>query len=408
MTYMIDKFLQYIKIDTTSDENSSSCPSTAIQWDLAHLLVEDLRALGLEDITLDDNGYIMATLPANTNKPIPTIGFIAHMDTAPSFNGTNVNPRIIYDYDGQDICLNTQLDLHMTLKDFPELAHYQGQDLIVTDGTTLLGADDKAGIVEILDAVKYLIEHPEIPHGKIRLGFTPDEEIGRGANLFDVEKFGADFAYTMDGGTIGELEYENFNASSAKIRIQGRNIHPGTAKNKMINALLLAMELNGMLPVGERPELTAEYEGFFLLTAMSGDVENAQMHYIIRDHHMARFQRKKALLADICQFMQQKYPDAKIECTITDSYFNMREKIEPVYHIIELAKKSMEDLGIKPIIQPIRGGTDGARLSFMGLPCPNIFTGGHNFHGKFEYIPIQSMQKASALIVKIVENLAKK
>lgn len=407
MNYLLDKFLQYIKIDTTSDETSETCPSTKIQLNLAKIILEDMQALGLEDISLDENGYIMGTLPSNCDKSIPTVGFIAHMDTAPSFNGTNVNPQIIKNYNGEDITLNKEKNIHMTIKDFPELKNYAGQDLIVTDGTTLLGADDKAGIVEILTAIKYLKEHPEIKHGEIRIGFTPDEEIGRGANLFDVKKFNAQFAYTVDGGAIGELEYENFNAASGKIKIQGRNIHPGSAKNKMINSLLLGMELNSMLPVDQRPEYTEGYEGFFLLCDMHGDVENTQMDYIIRDHSMEKFNQKKELLIKTVEYLQEKYKDATIELEIKDSYFNMREKIEPVYHIIELAKKSMEEVGITPNIKPIRGGTDGARLSFEGLPCPNLFTGGHNFHGKFEYIPIQSMEKSVELIVKIVENLTK-
>lgn len=407
MSFLIEKFLEYVKVDTTSNANSASCPSTEIQFDLANIIVKDLELLGLKDISLDENGYIMATLPSNCNENIPTIGFIAHIDTAPSFNGTSVNPRIIENYSGEDIVLNSKDNIIMSLKDFPELSSYAGQNLIVTDGTTLLGADDKAGIVEILTAIKYLNEHPEIKHGTIKIGFTPDEEIGRGANHFDVEKFCAEFAYTVDGGELGELEYENFNAASVKVKITGRNIHPGSSKNKMINSILIGMELNSLLPVDQRPEYTEHYEGFFLLTDIKGDVEHTEMEYIIRDHSMEKFNTKKNLMTSSIEFLENKYPDARIKIEIKDSYYNMKEKIEPVYHIIELAKKSMEDVGVVPKIKPIRGGTDGARLSFKGLPCPNIFTGGHNFHGKFEYISVQSMEKAVQVIVKIIQNLSK-
>lgn len=402
MSYLLEKFLNYVKIETTSDENSETCPSSKIQLNLAKILVEDLKAIGLEEVELDSNGYIMATLPANTDKKVPTIGFIAHMDTAPSFNGANVNPRIIENYNGEDITLNEKLDIKMTTKDFPELLNYKGKDLIVTDGTSLLGADDKAGIVEIMTALKYLKEHPEIKHGKIRVGITPDEEIGRGANLFDVKKFGAEFAYTVDGGELGELEYENFNAASAKITITGRDIHPGNAKNKMINAMLLAMELNSLLPVNERPEYTDGYEGFFLLTDLQGSIEKTDVSYIIRDHSKEKFLEKKELMKKAVEYLQAKYKDAKIELELKDSYYNMREKIEPVYHIVDLAKDAMKACDVVPNIKPIRGGTDGARLSFEGLPCPNIFTGGHNFHGKYEFIPIQSMEKTVEVILKII------
>lgn len=408
MSYLLEKFLNYVKIETTSDETSETCPSSKVQLNLAKILVEDLKAIGLEEVDLDSNGYIMATLPANTDKKVPTIGFIAHMDTAPSFNGANVNPRIIENYNGEDITLNEKLDIKMTTKDFPELLNYKGKDLIVTDGTSLLGADDKAGIVEIMTALKYLKEHPEIKHGKIRVGITPDEEIGRGANLFDVKKFGAEFAYTVDGGELGELEYENFNAASAKIVITGRDIHPGAAKNKMINAMLLAMELNSLLPVNERPEYTEGYEGFFLLTDLQGSIEKTEVTYIIRDHSKEKFLEKKELMKKAVEFLQAKYKEAKIELELKDSYYNMREKIEPVYHIVELAKDAMKACDVVPNIKPIRGGTDGARLSFEGLPCPNIFTGGHNFHGKYEFIPIQSMEKTVEVILKIVEMLEEK
>ncbi len=403
---MIDRFFKYVKIDTKSDPDSETCPSTKIQFNLANLIVEDMKKIGLEDVEMDKNGYIMATLPANVDG-VPTIGFIAHMDTAPNFSGTNVNPRIIENYDGQDIVLNEKENIVSCVKNFPDLKNYKGKDLIVTDGTTLLGADDKAGIVEILEAMEFLKNHQEIKHGKIRVAFTPDEEIGRGADLFDVKKFGAEFAYTMDGGKIGELEFENFNAAGAKIEITGRDIHPGEAKDKMINSILLGMEFNSMLPIEQRPEYTSGYEGFFMVDTFAGTVEKTVMEYIIRDHSFEKFEEKKNIFSEAAKFIQKKYKEAIIKIDVEDSYYNMREKIEPVYHIIDLAKKSMEEIGITPIIKPIRGGTDGSRLSYMGLPCPNIFTGGHNFHGKHEYICIQSMEKARDLIVKIIENLAK-
>lgn len=404
---MITRFLKYVKTATDSNPESEQCPSSEIQWDLAKIIVEDLKELGLEEISLDDNCYIMAKLPANCDDKIPTIGFIAHMDTAPSYNGKGVNPRIVEGYNGGDIVLNEAENIVLSPKDFQHLNDYIGQDLIVTDGKSLLGADDKAGIVEIIEAIKYLKAHPEIKHGDIKIGFTPDEEIGRGADLFDVKKFGCEFAYTVDGGEIGELEYENFNAASAVIKIKGRDIHPGSAKNSMINSIIIAMELNSMLPSDQRPEHTENYEGFFLLDEFTGTVEDTTMTYIIRDHSMAKFNEKKELIKNAVAYLQAKYKDAIIEIEVKDSYYNMREKIEPMMHIIELAKKSMEELEIAPKIRPIRGGTDGARLSFEGLPCPNLFTGGHNFHGKFEYIPIQSMEKARDLIVKIIENTAK-
>ncbi|MGL5279849.1 MAG: peptidase T [Cetobacterium sp.] len=407
MSFLVEKFLQYVQIDTTADAKSQSCPSSEIQWNLAKIIVKDLEEIGLVDISLDENGYIMGTLPSNTQKSIPTIGFIAHMDTAPSFNGKDVKPRVIENYDGNDIILNSDLNISMTVKDFPELKKYVNQRLIVTDGTTLLGADDKAGIVEIMTALKYLKENPTIEHGEIKIGITPDEEIGRGANLFDVEKFGAKFAYTIDGGEIGELEFENFNAASANIVIKGRDIHPGASKNKMINAMLLAMELNAMLPANERPEYTEGYEGFFLLTNFKGTIETTEIDYIIRDHSKEKFLEKKELIENAVKYLQGKHKDAEIILTLKDSYYNMREMIEPVYHIVDLAKNAMLEVGVKPIIKPIRGGTDGARLSFKGLPCPNIFTGGHNFHGKFEFIPIESMEQSVKVILKIVEILSR-
>lgn len=402
---MINRFLKYVKIATDSNPENLQCPSSDIQWDLGKVIVEDLKELGLEDISLDENCYIMATLPANCTEKIPSIGFIAHMDTAPTYNGIGVNPRIVK-YEGGDIVLNKELNIILSPKDFSHMNNYIGQDLIVTDGKTLLGADDKAGIVEIIEAIKYLKEHPEIKHGEIKIGFTPDEEIGRGANFFDVEKFNCKFAYTVDGGELGELEYENFNAASAVIKIKGRDIHPGTAKNSMINSIMIAMELNSMLPPEQRPEHTENYEGFFLLNDMKGTVEDTTMNYIIRDHSMKKFNEKKNLIKAAVMYLQLKYKDACIEIEVKDSYYNMREKIEPVMYVIDLAKKSMEELGIEPHIRPIRGGTDGARLSYKGLPCPNLFTGGHNFHGKFEYISVQSMEKARDLIVKIIENTA--
>lgn len=408
MNSLVERFLKYVQIDTDSNPESNACPSSEIQWDLAKVIVEDLKALGMEDITLDENCYIMATLPANCDEDIPAIGFIAHMDTAPSYNGRGVKPRIVENYNGEDIVLNADENVVLSPKDFAHMKNYIGQDLIVTDGSSLLGADDKAGIVEIIEAIKYLKEHPEIKHGVIKVGFTPDEEIGRGADLFDVQKFDCKFAYTVDGGELGELEYENFNAASATVKIQGRDIHPGSAKNSMINSIMIAMELNAMLPCDQRPEHTENYEGFFLLDELTGTVENTKMEYIIRDHSMRKFNEKKIIIKDAVQYLAKKYKDAKIEIEVKDSYYNMREKIEPVMYIIDLAKKSMEELEIAPNIRPIRGGTDGARLSYRGLPCPNLFTGGHNFHGRFEYICIQSMKKARDLIVKIAENVGKK
>lgn len=408
MKDLTKRFLKYISISTESNENCETCPSSESQWDLAKVIVEDLKELGLKDISLDENCYIMATLPANTdNENVPAIGFISHMDTAPSYNGVGIKPRIVENYNGEDIVLNKEDNVILSPKDFHHLTNYIGQDLIVTDGTTLLGADDKAGITEIIEAIKYLKEHPEIKHGEIKIGFTPDEEIGRGADYFDIQKFNCKFAYTVDGGEIGELEYENFNAASAVIKIQGRDIHPGSAKNSMINSLIIAMELNGMLPADQRPEHTENYEGFFLLDELNGNVENTTMTYIIRDHSMKKFNEKKNLMKSVVEFLKVKYKDAQIHLELKDSYYNMREKIEPCIEIVEIAKKSMEELGITPNIRPIRGGTDGARLSYKGLPCPNIFTGGHNFHGKFEYIPIQSMEKARDLIIRICENVEK-
>lgn len=403
---LIDRFISYVKIDTQSDENSDQTPSTAKQFNLAKELERELNDMGLSEISLDNNCYLMATLPANTHKKVPTIGFIAHLDTSPDMSGQNVKPRIVKNYNGRDIILNEVSNIVLSPNDFPELLNHTGEDLIVTDGNTLLGADDKAGIAEIITAVEYLLAHPEIKHGKIRVGFTPDEEIGRGPDKFDVEKFGAAWAYTMDGGEIGELEYENFNAASAKITIQGRNVHPGYAKNKMINALHVANELVSMLPANERPEYTEGYEGFFHLTSIQGTVDEATVSYIIRDHDRTKFENRKKQMANAVNFLNTIY-DHRIKLELKDQYYNMREKIEPVPHVIDYAFRAMQEVGVTPIVRPIRGGTDGARLSFMGLPCPNIFAGGLNFHGRYEFIPIPSMYKAVEVIVKIAELVEK-
>jgi len=403
MSNVVERFIKYAKIDTKSDENSPTCPSTDKQFNLANELVKELKEIGLSDVSIDENGYVMATLPSNTDKDIPTIGFISHMDTAPDMSGENVNPQFVENYDGNDIILNKEKNIILSPKHFPELKYYIGKTLITTDGTTLLGADDKAGISEIITAMEYLLSNPEIKHGTIRVGFTPDEEIGRGADKFDVAKFNADFAYTVDGGKIGELEYENFNAAGVKIHIHGRNVHPGSAKNKMINSSLIAMELNSLLPVSQRPEYTEHYEGFYHLIHIEGTVEESSLQYIIRDHDMAKFEQKKDLLKKIVQLLNDKYGENTVELEMKDQYYNMKEKIEPVMHVIEIAKKAMEEVDVTPIINPIRGGTDGARLSYMGLPCPNIFTGGHNFHGKYEYIPTFAMEKAVDVILKIIE-----
>lgn len=405
---LIDRFIRYVKLDTTSDENSTTFPSTKKQFDLANILVKELEALGLQEISLDEYGYVMATLPANTDKKIPTIGFLAHMDTAPDMSGTNVKPRFVENYDGKDIILNKENNVILGVKDFPELKDYVGQTLIVTDGTTLLGADDKAGIAEIMTALEYLVNHPEFKHGKIRISFTVDEEIGHGVDHFDVNKFNADFGYTLDGGMIGELEFENFNAAGAKVHVQGRNVHPGYAKNKMKNAMHIAMEFNSLLPANERPEYTQDYEGFFHLVKMEGGVENAMLQYIIRDHSREKFDERKVVAKKIEAFLNSKYGEGTIKLDITDQYFNMREMVEPVYHIVDTAIKAMEQVGVKPLVKPIRGGTDGARLSYMGLPCPNLFAGGLNFHGKYEFVPVESMVKASEVMIKIIELYASK
>lgn len=403
MSDVVNRFLKYVKVDTQSDERSQTCPSTEKQLTLGNILVDELKELGLTDAAIDQNGYVMATLPSNTDKDCPVIGFIAHMDTSPDMSGADVTPQIIRNYDGGDIILNPDKNIILSPDVFPELSNYKGQDLITTDGNTLLGADDKAGVAEIVTAMEYLIKHPEIKHGTIKVCFTPDEEIGRGANLFDVTRFNADFAYTIDGGEIGELEYENFNAAGANITINGNNIHPGKAKNKMLNAILVAMEFNAMLPANETPAHTENYEGFYHLNNIEGSVEVCKMHLIIRDHDKKLFEFRKQKIQKIVDYLNDKYGHNTILLHIKDQYYNMKEKVEPVIHIVEKAKKAMEEAGVTPLIKPIRGGTDGARLSYMGLPTPNIFTGGHNYHGKYEYIPVNSMNKAVEVIVKLAE-----
>lgn len=405
MEKILDKFLRYVALDTTSDPESPTQPSTQKQLELSKLLVKELQELGIADATLDKDGYVMATIEANCDCDIPTIGFIAHVDTAPDVSGANIKPQIISNYDGGDILLSKESGLSLKVEEFPEMVQYKGQTIITTDGTTLLGADDKAGVAEIMSAVEYIVNHPEFKHGKIKIGFTPDEEIGRGVDAFDVARFGADYAYTMDGGMIGELEYENFNAAGAKVHIQGRNIHPGYAKNKMINAIIVAMELNAMLPVEQRPEFTQDYEGFIHVIGLNGSVEEATIQYIVRDHDFAKFEEKKALLTACVEFLNKKYGNI-LTLDMKDQYYNMRKEVEPHYHIIDKAVKAMEMAGITPHIQPIRGGTDGARLSFMGLPCPNIFAGGHNFHGKLEFVPLESMEAATKVILNIVSLFA--
>lgn len=400
-----DRFLDFVKFDTQSDELTNMTPSSPGQMEFARYLKAVLLGMGLEDVTLDDYGYLFATLPANTDKEVPVVGFIAHMDTSPDMSGRHVNPRIVRNYDGTPIVLNETEGVILGSDEFPELSGYVGDDLIVTDGTTLLGADDKAGIAEIITAVAYLQSHPEIKHGKIRIGFNPDEEIGLGAHKFDVEKFGCDFAYTMDGGAIGELEYENFNAASAKVTIKGRNVHPGYAKHKMINSIRVANNFIAMLPRWETPEHTEGYEGFYHLVGIEGNVEQTTLTYIIRDHDRARFESRKREIEHLCRKTNMEYPGC-CSVEIKDQYYNMREKIEPIMHIIEVVEKAMREAGVEPRVQPIRGGTDGAQLSFKGLPCPNIFAGGENFHGRYEYVSIQSMEKATEVIVNICRIVA--
>lgn len=405
MEKILDRFLRYVAIDTQSDENSESQPSAAKELDLLKLLCKELNDMGVE-ATLDEYGYVMGSIPSNIDKKVPAIGFIAHVDTSPDASGKDVKPQIIKDYDGGDIELKGVPGLFLKPSEFPELLAHKGETIITTDGTTLLGADDKAGVAEIMDAVQYIVEHPEFKHGDIKIGFTPDEEIGRGVVKFDVKRFGADYAYTMDGGEIGELEFENFNAASAKIHIQGRNVHPGYAKDKMKNAILIGMEFNDLLPIGQRPELTEGYDGFFHIISFKGSVEEADFGYIIRDHDRKKFEEKKELIAQCAHFINVKYGEGTATLDIKDQYYNMREQVEPYYFIVEKAVKAMEMAGIKPKIQPIRGGTDGANLSFKGLPCPNIFAGGMNFHGKMEFAPLENIEKASEVVLNIIKLFA--
>ncbi len=406
--HLIDRFISYITVDTESDPKSDTTPSSAKQWDLANALVEELKAIGMEEVTIDDNAYIMATLPSNIDRDVPVIGFISHFDTTPDFSGANVKPQVIENYDGGVIDLKGAEGIVLDPSEFETLLNYKGQTLITTDGTTLLGADDKAGIAEIISAMEYLIQHPEIKHGKIRVGFTPDEEIGRGAHKFDVEKFGADWAYTMDGSTIGELEYENFNAAGAVITVRGKIVHPGYAKGKMVNSMYIATEFINALPRKETPEHTEDREGFFHLCGMKGGVDHTELEYIIRDHDKDQFEARKAMMLQVADEINSQLGEDRVQVEIKDQYFNMREKIEPVMHIVEIAEEAMKEAGITPLIQPIRGGTDGSQLSYMGLPCPNIFAGGHNFHGRYEYVPVESMQKAIEVIVNIAQRVAKK
>lgn len=408
MYSIVDRFLKYVSFDTQSAEDSNTTPSTAKQFKLAEYLRDELQEIGMTEVEMDENGYVYATLPANTDKEIPTIGFIAHMDTSPDCSGANIHPRIVKAYDGTDIVLDAEAGLVTSPKKFPELLDHVGEDLIVTDGHTLLGADDKAGIAEIVQAMVYLMEHPEIKHGKVRVGFNPDEEIGLGAHKFNVEKFGCAWGYTMDGGELGELEYENFNAASAKIEVKGVSVHPGYAKNKMINAARVAAEFAAQMPVTETPEQTVEFEGFYHLLSIEGNVEHASLSYIIRDHNRERFERRKQFVQKAAEWMNERYGEGTVTATINDQYYNMREMIEPVPHVVDIVLDAMKECNIPAKVRAIRGGTDGAQLSFMGLPCPNIFAGGLNFHGPHEFLPIPSLEKASELVVKIVELTAKR
>ncbi len=405
---IVDRFLKYVSFDTQSAEDSNTTPSTVKQFKLAEYLRDELQEIGMTEVEIDENGYVYATLPANTDKEIPTIGFIAHMDTSPDCSGANIHPRIVKAYDGTDIVLDAEAGLVTSPKKFPELLDHVGEDLIVTDGHTLLGADDKAGIAEIVQAMVYLMEHPEIKHGKVRVGFNPDEEIGLGAHKFNVEKFGCAWGYTMDGGELGELEYENFNAASAKIEVKGVSVHPGYAKNKMINAARVAAEFAAQMPVTETPEQTVEFEGFYHLLSIEGNVEHASLSYIIRDHNRERFERRKQFVQKAAEWMNERYGEGTVTATINDQYYNMREMIEPVPHVVDIVLDAMKECNIPAKVRAIRGGTDGAQLSFMGLPCPNIFAGGLNFHGPHEFLPIPSLEKASELVVKIVELTAKR
>jgi tripeptide aminopeptidase len=405
---LINRFISYVTVDTESDPESNTTPSTSKQWDLANALVDELKKIGMQEVTIDENAYIMATLPSNVEREVPTIGFISHFDTTPDFTGKNVKPQVIENYTGEDIILNEKENIILSPKDFEDLLLYKGKTIITTDGTTLLGADDKAGIAEIISAMEYLIQHPEIPHGKIRVGFTPDEEIGRGAHKFDVSKFGADWAYTMDGSQIGELEYENFNAAGAVVTVKGKIVHPGYAKGKMVNSMYIATDYINSLPRLETPEHTEDRQGFFHLYSIEGEVDNTKLQYIIRDHDREQFEARKEMMLKLAIELNSQFEKEIISVEIKDQYFNMREKIEPVMHIVDVAEEAMKEAGINPLIKPIRGGTDGSQLSFMGLPCPNIFAGGHNFHGRYEYVPVESMQKAIEVIVNIAKLVATK
>ncbi len=405
---IIKRFVSYVTVDTESDPNSDTTPSTKKQWDLANALVQELQNIGMQDVSIDQNAYIMATLPSNVDHDVPTIGFISHFDTSPDFTGANVNPQIVERYDGKDIVLNEAENIVLSPDYFEDLLLYKGQTLITTDGTTLLGADDKAGICEIISAMEYLIKNPQIKHGTIKVGFTPDEEIGRGAHKFDVEKFGADWAYTMDGSQIGELEYENFNAAGAVVKIKGKIVHPGYAKGKMVNSMYIATEFINSLPRLETPEHTEGYQGFFHLYSVKGEVEETVLEYIIRDHDKEHFEARKEVMQNLTDELNQQYEREVVTIEIKDQYFNMKEKVEPVMHIVDIAEEAMKQLDIKPLIKAIRGGTDGSQLSYMGLPCPNIFAGGHNFHGRYEYVPVESMIKATEVICKIAELTAEK
>jgi tripeptide aminopeptidase len=407
MQDVVERFLRYVRIDTQSTHSGQGCPTTQTQFDLARLLVDELNALGLQDVRLDEHCFVTATLPANVSRAVPVVGFAAHIDTSEDMSGKNVNPQMVPDYDGGDLVLNHAANVVLSPRQFPDLKKYIGQTLITTDGTTLLGADDKAGIAEIMSALRYLSEHPEIEHGAVRVVFSPDEETGTGMAYFDAETFGADFAYTLDGGEVGELQYENFNACAASIVIKGLGVHPGTAKNKMVNSILIGMELDGMLPAQQRPQFTEKYEGFYHLGAFQGSVEHTELHYILREHDATKFEAQKRLITQAVEYLNAKYGPGTVSLTLRDQYRNMRERIEPVMHIIDLARRAMEELGITPLVIPIRGGTDGAQMTYKGLPTPNIFTGGHNAHGKYEYVPVESLEKATQVIVKIVELLAK-
>lgn len=408
MSKIVERFLKYVSFDTQSMDEQEQMPSTDKQRILAKHLYGELQELGASNVRMSEHAYVYATIPATTDRQIPALGFVAHMDTAPAMTGTDIKPRIVEKYDGGDIVLNEEKQVIMRVQDFPYLTECKGMDLIVTDGTTLLGADDKAGIAEIMSMAEYLLSHPELPHGTIQIGFTPDEEVGRGADLFDVEAFGAEAAFTVDGGALGELEYENFNAASAKVTVQGNGIHPGSAKGKMRNALLMGMELQGMLPAFENPMYTEGYEGFFHLDSFTGNVELAHMDYIIRDHDRVKMEQKKQLFSDAAEFMNKKYGEGTITVKLKDSYYNMKEKVEPYQYMLDIARETMISMGIEPVVVPIRGGTDGARLSYMGLPCPNLCAGGYNFHGKYEFVPVQSLEKITELLIEIVKRFEKR